>query len=321
MTATAGDTLNVARSLLGIRENPDGSNRAAPVTYWYGMHAAWCAMTVSYCLDHAGGVDGIRFAWCPTGVAKFKSGEWGQWIPADGTPEPGDLVFFSFGRTRPDHVGFVETVEARHIGGLEGNVGNACKRTRRARTGAGIIGYGRPRYAGGDINAPAVPAVGGLGVRTLARGTSGPDVAALQAILVGAGLLPADGVDGDFGPRTEGAVRILQGNLGVEVDGIVGAETRAAVGRLLAAIAAQASRPPANAPAPLPNLPTLRVGSRGDFVRWAQARLEQHGCPPGRIDGLYGDRTAQAVRRFQARRGLPVDGVIGPVTWGYLEAI
>jgi peptidoglycan hydrolase-like protein with peptidoglycan-binding domain len=49
----------------------------------------------------------------------------------------------------------------------------------------------------------------------------GEDVEGLQRILVGAGLLPASGVDGEFGPQTKAAVIALQRQLGVTADGIV----------------------------------------------------------------------------------------------------
>ncbi|PHY14306.1 TIGR02594 family protein [Caulobacter sp. B11] len=45
-----------------------------------------------------------------------------------------------------------------------------------------------------------------------------------------------------------------------------------------------------------------------------QKALASKGFDPGNIDGVWGRRTAQAVRSFQAVRGLQVDGVVGPVT-------
>ncbi len=64
----------------------------------------------------------------------------------------------------------------------------------------------------------------------LERGDNGPAVKALQQGLkkynpvAGAATDPGP-VDGDFGPKTENAVRAYQGERGVEVDGIVGDET------------------------------------------------------------------------------------------------
>lgn len=64
--------------------------------------------------------------------------------------------------------------------------------------------------------------------------------------------------------------------------------------------------------------PTLRRGARGDAVRHLQDHLRAAGHDPGRTDGSFGPRTDAAVRAFQASRGLVVDGVVGPRTWGAL---
>lgn len=49
-------------------------------------------------------------------------------------------------------------------------------------------------------------------------------------------------------------------------------------------------------------------------VRALQRSLARAGDPPGPLDGRYGPRTEQAVERFQAARGLPVDGIAGGQT-------
>lgn len=67
----------------------------------------------------------------------------------------------------------------------------------------------------------------------------------------------------------------------------------------------------------------LRAGLSGGDVRQLQIRLA--GYPPygGRvsIDGGFGPATRAALRRFQAARGLRVDGVAGPATFRRLEAL
>ena len=45
-----------------------------------------------------------------------------------------------------------------------------------------------------------------------------------------------------------------------------------------------------------------------------QVALRHHGVYSGTVDGLSGPATAAAVRRFQTRRGLSPDGVVGPRT-------
>ena len=41
--------------------------------------------------------------------------------------------------------------------------------------------------------------------------------------------------------------------------------------------------------------------------------------PPG-IDGIFGSRTETAVKAFQRDKGLQVDGIVGPITWGAICA-
>lgn len=64
----------------------------------------------------------------------------------------------------------------------------------------------------------------------------------------------------------------------------------------------------------------LYFGCTGDDVAELQASLSRLGYNPGPIDGDFGARTEQAVREFQARQGLYVDGVVGPATAAALKA-
>lgn len=55
-------------------------------------------------------------------------------------------------------------------------------------------------------------------------------------------------------------------------------------------------------------------GSRGQEVVNIQTRLKNWGYYKGAVDGIYGYQTYQAVRQFQYRNGLTVDGIAGPQT-------
>ena len=55
-------------------------------------------------------------------------------------------------------------------------------------------------------------------------------------------------------------------------------------------------------------------GSRGQEVINIQTRLKNWGYYKGNIDGIYGAQTYQAVRYFQQKNGLKVDGIAGPET-------
>jgi N-acetylmuramoyl-L-alanine amidase len=58
----------------------------------------------------------------------------------------------------------------------------------------------------------------------------------------------------------------------------------------------------------------LRRGSSGDDVAAVQKRLKQWGYYSGAVDGIFGYATERAVRWFQEKNGLAVDGVVGEKT-------
>lgn len=57
-----------------------------------------------------------------------------------------------------------------------------------------------------------------------------------------------------------------------------------------------------------------KIGSQGEEVRQIQKQLKAHGYDPGKIDGIFGERTLKALRSFQKAKGLKVDGIAGPAT-------
>ena len=59
---------------------------------------------------------------------------------------------------------------------------------------------------------------------------------------------------------------------------------------------------------------TYSQGSTGETVRTIQTKLKRWGYYDGQVDGVYGSGTAAAVRYFQQKNGLTVDGVAGPAT-------
>ncbi len=57
-----------------------------------------------------------------------------------------------------------------------------------------------------------------------------------------------------------------------------------------------------------------KLGSRGDEVKKIQTKLKQWGYYDGSVDGIYGNKTEKAIRLFQQKNGLTVDGIAGPET-------
>ena len=57
-----------------------------------------------------------------------------------------------------------------------------------------------------------------------------------------------------------------------------------------------------------------KYGSRGTEVRTIQDKLKRWGYYTGNVDGIYGSLTVSAVKRFQQKNGLAVDGIAGTNT-------
>lgn len=139
--------------------------------------------------------------------------------------------------------------------------------------------------ATGQLTAQSV-----LSWQALRQGDSGRDVVTLQYLLRQAGqTLAADGV---FGSGTDTAVRNFQRARGLVVDGVVGGNTWEAL------------------------IVTVRQGDSNNAVRAVQDQLRSgYGYGSVTVDGVFGSGTNTAVRDFQGRHGLGVDGVVGLNTW------
>lgn len=59
---------------------------------------------------------------------------------------------------------------------------------------------------------------------------------------------------------------------------------------------------------------SIKRGATGDDVIAVQKRLKQWGYYSGSVDGVFGYATERAVRWFQEKNGLSVDGIVGPQT-------
>lgn len=133
---------------------------------------------------------------------------------------------------------------------------------------------------------------------SLKVGSTGSAVSTLQSRLKKLGYYSGS-VDGDFGTSTEEAVKAFQKKNGLTADGKAGSETLAKLNSS-SAVAAGSD--------------VLEMGSRGDEVVTLQNRLKKLGYYSGNVDGDFGESTANAVRAFQRRNGLTVDGRVGDAT-------
>ena len=76
----------------------------------------------------------------------------------------------------------------------------------------------------------------------------------------------------------------------------------------------------ASAAANLPVDSLLRRGDRDEDVKALQRALRSIGYDL-EIDGVFGRITLECVKSFQATHGLARDGIVGPLTWGYLQEV
>lgn len=65
--------------------------------------------------------------------------------------------------------------------------------------------------------------------------------------------------------------------------------------------------------------PTLRRGSLSVYVLILQDGLNTLGFTTGGLDGIFGNRTFEAVKSYQTSRGLASDGIVGCNTWRSLQ--
>jgi peptidoglycan hydrolase-like protein with peptidoglycan-binding domain len=122
-------------------------------------------------------------------------------------------------------------------------------------------------------------------------GAEGETVAAIQLLLTAHGYgTEADAV---FGPATTAQVTSYQRDRSLAVDGIVGPDTWHAL------------------------IVNVRAGDRGPAVMAGQRLLTAHGQPVAN-DGVFSQKTTQAVTAFQTEQHLAADGIVGPDTWSAL---
>lgn len=153
---------------------------------------------------------------------------------------------------------------------------------------------------------------------TLHKGDEGSDVKELQNILLSLGYrLPKYGADGEYGAETISAVKAFQKAMGLEIDGICGQKTWAAL-----EIAKNSAKPAVRLL--LQDIErTLRIGCTGNDVMVLQTALIYLGynLPKYGADGEYGSETVEAVKAFQKAHGLDVDGIMGPKSLAKLKEV
>ena len=133
-------------------------------------------------------------------------------------------------------------------------------------------------------------------------------------------------VDGVFGPRMVSTVKTFQRQFNLTADGVVGRQTWYKISYIyvsvkdLAELTSEGETSSGTLSDGSWGGTALRTGSTGSAVEQVQFWLNtlaqyESAIPSLAVDGSYGAATASAVRAFQRRYGLTVDGVVGRETW------
>lgn len=153
-TATAKDLIAVARTQIGTKECPAGSNKVKYNTWYYGREVSgasypWCMVFVQWCCAQVGVELPTRTASCTALMNAAKKA--GMWVTSD--YQPGDIAIYDWGGDKaPDHCGIITQVLSNGYLCIEGNTstsndsngGEVMERTRSAKQ---ILGAVRPVYA------------------------------------------------------------------------------------------------------------------------------------------------------------------------------
>lgn len=222
-----------AANIYDPKANPGSGNHQK---YGYELHAlqpsnmdypaAWCDAFVDWLMYKCFGIKVAKLVLCGdfddytvTSANYYKQKN--RWTKS---PASGYQIFFQ-NITGICHTGIVVKVSDGYVYTIEGNKNNAVRRCQYRLGDSSIAGYGMPRYdlaVGLEIKKEAETVH-----PMIAKGSAGDSVRELQTRLnyIQYGLA----VDGDFGSKTQSAVKDFQKKHGLEVDGIVGPKTWAAL--------------------------------------------------------------------------------------------
>lgn len=246
---------------------------------------------------------------------------------ATATPNVSNARYLTIGSSGND----VRQLQARLIslgwlaGTADGNFGAATEKAVKAfqkRAGLWDDGIAGPDTQK-EIYSSSAPKTSSpqASVGKLEVGSEGTAVRLLQTRLRELDYLKVS-PDGSYGEATKAAVIAFQKNNGLTADGVAGAAT---LNKLYSSSAVSASvgatgngnsstNDPADTTVSSTGYTTLREGDEGDAVRKLQQALKNKGLYKGSVDGSYGAGTKEAVKEFQSRNYLRVDGVAGPQT-------
>ncbi len=303
------DVLNKAESQLGTTEYPPKSNKS-PYGLWYSSSLdgqKWCAMFVSWVFHHAGH---------PLGTIQTKNGihhcqsahnYYKQKGMLTSNPQPGDIVIYDWeGNGYADHIGiFIKwtSLDRTAIEAYEGNTstsnnsdgGRVMKRIRSKNLIKSFINPGV--YT--DVAVTPIEDI-------LRKGDRGSAVTQVQKYLYDLGY--AIEIDGWFGNQTETILKEYQTKNAMTVTGTADTVTIGALQEDARDIAVAKSKFVSGS--------YLKRGNSGFMVTELQRALNAKNTTlklP--VTGNFDLATLQAVKAFQSKNQLMVDGIMGPKTF------
>ena len=138
--------LTQMKKLVGLVEEPAGSNHVPAINGWWGHgDGPWCARTVSKAYILAGSKAfsrGRNYEYVPTIVGNARAGRNGLTVTLD--PKPGDLVCYDWDGSNfassDNHVGMFVSGTPSRFKTIEGNVDSRCDyHNRTSRSAPRIV--------------------------------------------------------------------------------------------------------------------------------------------------------------------------------------
>lgn len=175
---------------------------------------------------------------------------------------------------------------------FEGNV--KCAYTSTARWGGEPVNY---KYS--------------FTLKQIKVNDSGKQVRLLQRLLFSRGFYAYKSIDGSFGPKTEAAVKKYQqavnkGGGKLTVDGVCGPSTWQSIFGIKGKVTNDKVKI---------TVEQIESGAENIYVLLVQELLMAYKLYNSSLDMKYGPATVAAVRAFQAKKKIAVDGVCGPTTF------
>lgn len=293
---------------------------------------SWCDIFVDWCFIECFGYEkALKMLYQPTksvgAGCKYSANYYRAHNAFYRHPQVGDQVFFGdYGNE--GHTGIVVAVSGNIITTVEGNTsggygvesnGDGVYLKKYNISTQYIPGFGRPNWGVVSNGVENDEVTDTVSYPTIKLGSKGADVKKAQQLLIAKGYsCGAAGADGDFGAGTYSAVKKFQADNGLEADGIVGANTWAAL------LKTEQTKPEQTEPekpttptgsACIVDLPIVRQGDNGFPVIAVQTLLGKHNFNVNYIDGDFGPDTLAKVKAFQRAKGLTADGIVGSKTW------